>query len=155
MAGRILISDEMSYDLRVIHLGDKAFRLYVYAACYAGRWNLEALHVLHVRAAMGQKVRQYIRELVACDLAEWVSDDEFRLLGEGDLWKRVKPNRRRIPDRVRNLVFGRDGHACLECGATESLSLDHIHPHSLGGTDSLENLQTLCRSCNSKKGARV
>lgn len=39
--------------------------------------------------------------------------------------------------------------------ANESLSLDHIHPHSRGGSDQPENLQTLCRSCNSKKGARL
>lgn len=38
---------------------------------------------------------------------------------------------------------------------TEHLSLDHIHPYSLGGEDTLGNLQTLCRPCNSRKGARV
>ena len=64
-------------------------------------------------------------------------------------------HRRRIPDSVRLAVYERDGLACLHCGVTENLSLDHIHPFSLGGLDTVENLQTLCRSCNSRKGAKV
>ncbi|MEU1736498.1 HNH endonuclease [Streptosporangium sp. NPDC020145] len=60
-----------------------------------------------------------------------------------------------IPDSVRALVYERDGHACLRCGATTDLSLDHVHPYSRGGSDEPDNLQTLCRSCNSAKGARV
>lgn len=66
-----------------------------------------------------------------------------------------RPSRPRISDELRAEVYARDGHACLHCGATQGLSLDHIYPWSLGGEDVLENLQTLCRSCNSKKGARI
>lgn len=63
--------------------------------------------------------------------------------------------RKNIPREVREFVYARDGHACKICGATDLLSLDHIHPWSLGGADTVDNLQTLCRSCNSRKGARV
>lgn len=63
--------------------------------------------------------------------------------------------RRHIPDSIRLAVYERDGWKCLHCGTTERLSLDHIHPWSLGGEDTLVNLQTLCRPCNSRKGARV
>lgn len=63
--------------------------------------------------------------------------------------------RARIPGALREAVYERDGFACLHCGTTERLSLDHIHPWSLGGEDTLDNLQTLCRPCNSSKGARV
>ena len=42
---------------------------------------------------------------------------------------------------------------CLHCGTRRYLSLDHIIAESRGGPSTIENLQTLCRSCNSKKGA--
>lgn len=63
--------------------------------------------------------------------------------------------RRGIPTWLRTAVYDRDGRACLECGSDSDLSLDHIYPHSLGGTDTFDNLQTLCRPCNSRKGARI
>ena len=64
-------------------------------------------------------------------------------------------SRRHIPDSLRLAVYERDGWKCLHCSTPERLSLDHIHPYSLGGADTLENLQTLCRPCNSRKGAKV
>jgi|JI9StandDraft_1071089.scaffolds.fasta_scaffold550265_2 hypothetical protein len=60
-----------------------------------------------------------------------------------------------IPRAVRIEVFERDGWACISCDTTDDLTLDHIYPWSLGGSDDQENLQTLCRSCNSRKGASV
>jgi hypothetical protein len=64
-------------------------------------------------------------------------------------------NRPKIPHALRADVYERDGYRCLHCGTPDALTLDHIHPFSLGGPDTFENLQTLCRRCNSKKGARV
>ena len=53
-------------------------------------------------------------------------------------------------------VFERDGYRCRHCGSGpfSDLTIDHVFPRSRGGSDEAENLQTLCRSCNSKKGAR-
>lgn len=63
--------------------------------------------------------------------------------------------RTRIPAAIRAIVFERDGYACKRCGSQFDLSVDHILAWSLGGSDDPENLQTLCRSCNSRKGARI
>lgn len=60
-----------------------------------------------------------------------------------------------IPAEVRAEVFERDGHRCVKCGAVEDLTLDHIHPWSLGGPDTADNLRVLCRSCNSRKNNRL
>jgi hypothetical protein len=60
-----------------------------------------------------------------------------------------------VPSWLRQAVFDRDGHACVECGATKDLALDHIYPWSLGGPDTFENLRVLCKPCNSSKGATV
>lgn len=45
------------------------------------------------------------------------------------------------------------GCRCVACG-TEGVQLvkDHIVPIYKGGSDGIENLQPLCRSCNSRKG---
>ena len=55
--------------------------------------------------------------------------------------------------RIREQVIRRDG-CCQMCGTEERLSVDHIVPRVAGGTDSLDNLQVLCSSCNSSKGGR-
>lgn len=40
---------------------------------------------------------------------------------------------------------------CVHCNCKENLTIDHIIPVSKGGKDDIENLQILCKSCNSKK----
>lgn len=60
-----------------------------------------------------------------------------------------------IPEGLRWQVFERDDFRCKRCGSRRHLRADHIHPESAGGEATLDNLQTLCRSCNSKKGKRV
>ncbi len=42
---------------------------------------------------------------------------------------------------------------CARCGATEDLTADHVVPLARGGTNHGPRA-TLCRPCNSSKGAR-
>lgn len=67
-------------------------------------------------------------------------------------WRRY---RAKISRDIRAMIYRRDGSRCLHCGSMQDLTLDHIIPWSQGGSDSPTNLQTLCRSCNAKKGARA
>jgi hypothetical protein len=60
-------------------------------------------------------------------------------------------DRQHIPEWLRNKIFDRDYNKCLLCGTDKNISVDHIIPFSKGGRTIETNLQTLCRSCNSKK----
>lgn len=54
---------------------------------------------------------------------------------------------------VRSIVWERDGHTCVYCGATQALSGDHIIPLSQGGSNAPANLATACRPCNLSKAS--
>lgn len=129
------------------------------------------------------EIRQAVGHLIAHGFARietgyrWAKDDVLQLLTPGRraeiarLAAEAKAREERkaakialrggqvsraaIPTEVRAQVYARDGHVCLHCGSREDLSLDHVHPWSLGGPDTVENLQTLCRTCNSRKSDRV
>ncbi len=49
----------------------------------------------------------------------------------------------------------RHNNRCLNCGEEKPLTKDHILPLSEGGTEFIDNIQPLCRNCNSKKWKHV
>jgi 5-methylcytosine-specific restriction endonuclease McrA len=70
--------------------------------------------------------------------------------------KRADSIRKKISKAKRQRVYDRDHNRCLACSSPWDLTLDHILPLYLGGTNDEDNLQTLCGSCNSAvKGSRV
>lgn len=44
---------------------------------------------------------------------------------------------------------------CLCCKEKKPLAADHVVPLARGGTNSIDNIQPLCKSCNSKKGTKT
>lgn len=61
-----------------------------------------------------------------------------------------------VSKRLRFEVLRRDKNTCVYCGATAAdgpLTVDHVIPKSLGGTDHPNNLVTACRDCNSGKSS--
>ena len=56
-----------------------------------------------------------------------------------------------IKNDLRTLVLRRDNYTCKRCGKKfppENLHVHHIIPKKIGGTDALENLETLCEDCH-------
>lgn len=46
-------------------------------------------------------------------------------------------------------------HKCVGCGEAKILTRDHIIPLALGGSHHIENIQPLCRNCNSRKWMKL
>jgi HNH endonuclease len=78
-------------------------------------------------------------------------------------------NRQKVGRRRANLVgsYSREewervkaifNRTCPSCEVKEpqiDLSADHIVPVALGGTNNIDNIQPLCRRCNSRKGIKI
>lgn len=64
-------------------------------------------------------------------------------------------NRPPISPDLRWEIWERDDFRCVGCGSRRHLSIDHIIPKSKGGGHDGDNLQTMCRTCNSRKGVRM
>jgi hypothetical protein len=63
-----------------------------------------------------------------------------------------------VSKRLRFEILRRDGFRCYYCGTRgnetgSGLTVDHVTPTALGGTDIPENLVAACGDCNSGKGA--
>jgi 5-methylcytosine-specific restriction endonuclease McrA len=61
--------------------------------------------------------------------------------------------------KIRPYILERDGHTCQACSNPvdgADATIDHIIPKAITGVanNTASNLQTLCRSCNSKKGIK-
>jgi hypothetical protein len=58
---------------------------------------------------------------------------------------------RDVGAELRRIVFGRDGHKCVYCGATDLLEIDHVVPAANGGASTVRNLVVACSRCNMMK----
>jgi len=151
MARRLSIDCLFPERHGIAGLSNAAFRLHVETLCYARLYDISTIPI-HVVKWMCKRTKaraKHIDELILAGV--WFEEPGGFMLGNhhrprGD-------SRPAIPLHVRFCVYERDGGACLVCGTTERLTLDHIIPFSKGGSDTLDNLRTLCMSCNGRRGA--
>jgi hypothetical protein len=62
---------------------------------------------------------------------------------------------RSIPQDVKIAVAVRDEGLCQHCGTSAGpMQYDHVIPFSMGGDNSVENIQLLCHRCNRAKSNR-
>lgn len=64
-------------------------------------------------------------------------------------WQYQKSNR--LDENIRKAVILRDSCKCMECGKSNTvLEVHHIKPRRLNGSNTLNNLITLCSKCHQK-----
>lgn len=84
---------------------------------------------------------------------------KYRLTERGKEMRRITKAHRRgaignfTPEEWLNKL-DKYGNRCVHCGSLDHIEKDHIRPIALGGTNSIGNIQPLCRKCNASKGAR-
>ena len=86
---------------------------------------------------------------------------------QGKLWNKKNPDK--ILSSARTSILKRNkcegihsaeewdallwyfNYKCLCCGSKENIQRDHIIPASKNGTNYIDNMQPLCRTCNIRK----
>ena len=86
------------------------------------------------------------------NIADKFREDIKFTIGRIKSAKRKPAKRKHIPKAVRDAVMERDNYTCVYCGSTNNPELDHNEAHANNGSDKIDNLQVLCRSCNRRKG---
>lgn len=79
---------------------------------------------------------------------------EFLLSKDTDPFAFKLLSLREFDDEDKNVVYEKQNHKCAICKQDfefNEMAGDHIKPWSKGGKTVIENLQMLCRDCNSKK----
>lgn len=64
--------------------------------------------------------------------------------------------RRKFTEYEKRIVYANGGGKCSICGKPVSfkkMTIDHKIPLASGGTNSIDNLQLACLSCNQMKGS--
>ena len=104
---------------------------------------------------LGEPLTKFIEDLTQQKKLGEINIKEIKVILMYNKPTKAKRQRTRIPRGLRHEVFKRDGYKCVECGASKedgaTLHIDHKIPVSKGGTDELDNLQTLCSDCNLNK----
>lgn len=126
----------------------------------------ESARIQHAKRKLEhpQEVRDY--------QSEWRKKNPEKVSDAQKKWSHSHPERVKIKTQNRNEkkknstgsvterewvdILERCGYTCLWCRRNDvKITMDHVVPLSKGGLHEIENIQPLCRSCNSKKGVRI
>lgn len=91
-------------------------------------------------------------------LIDRINDQYNGFYRDEEIWKAiVRVERGKVSNKLRFAIYARDGNRCRICGrySTTDLEIDHIIPIAKGGKTTFDNLQTLCRDCNKRKGSNI
>lgn len=110
------------------------------------------------RAAAVERTRQWVqqnKDHVRQWEAQYRSSSPAKVRGKNYRYRtRARESIGSFTDEQWFALCERHGNRCLACGSQSPLCADHVIPLSKGGSSAIENIQPLCRSCNSRKGTR-
>lgn len=112
------------------------------------------------------------KEKVNSRSRQWYNDNKEHCIKNSRKWRQDNPQkvqaiRHRRRARVKNTggefsdkeweyICHIYNNQCLRCGATDKpLTPDHVIPLSKGGSNNIDNIQPLCRKCNTVKGTKI
>lgn len=131
---------------------------------------------LHQQEVASRHHKYYLahREEIIARSAQWHKENPEKVRIQNAKWNKNHPEKmREIVNRRRaRKVAAIGSHTskdfielcrstewkCLCCDTPHTVKIlteDHIVPLSKGGTDNIDNIQPLCRSCNSSKGVKI
>ena len=89
-------------------------------------------------------------------LSARLNDKTGGFYNDRGIWDAIcRVERGKVSNKMRFSIYERDGYRCRKCGVSDrwaQLEIDHVIPIAKGGKTVYNNLQTLCRRCNKKKG---
>lgn len=135
---------------------------------YQKRYQANREEILAKNAAWKEANREY---RLLQERKRYQKNSE-RIKANSKRWQQENPLRKRYYNHCRRqllkngswtpeeweLIKAMYENTCLCCGRKEpeiSLEFDHIIPLSIGGPNTIENCQPLCKSCNSSKSDRI
>jgi hypothetical protein len=96
------------------------------------------------------------KEKIKLTIAKWHKDNKDR---QRIHWMNRRQNKRNVSDKINKnlsqLVFNKFKNECYLCKSTDRLAIDHHYPLSKGFALTIHNAVLLCKSCNSKKAAKL
>ena len=157
MARKRMIDPNIWRDERFGTCSAKARLLYIYLFCHCNDQGHISLtdetinYIAQVLEMQRETIKNCLKELISKKMIS-IKDDQVTVLRQGDLWYTIRAHGYQA---LRDEVYERDNYTCRYCGSKENLTLDHVIPQSKGGEDSIDNLVTACKSCNSRKKDRT
>jgi 5-methylcytosine-specific restriction endonuclease McrA len=109
-------------------------------------------------AAIKRAYREANKEYIAAKIKEWVAQngDRVRVHRKNRRARKMGAEGNYAPADV-SLLWESQNGKCVGCGSSleRSCTVDHILPLSRGGSNWPNNLQLLCKPCNSRKGTKT
>ena len=92
-------------------------------------------------------------------LLEYIIEVVYLILSERNSPTKVpfttQTSSKNISEAIKKEVWRRANGKCQKCSSTFALQIDHITPKARGGTNYIDNLRLLCRSCNQREAIRI